>query len=92
MQDIRRISIVPVLLFALVFTMCMSSCATIFGGKILTCQKVKPQGGVRPIRVVVFIADTFFPPALITDFLTGAIYKPCNKPNGNIYSGNRDKD
>ena len=57
----------------------MSSCATVFGGKVTTYQKTKPVAGEqqRPIRVVALIADILlFWPGAIVDFATGAIYKP----------------
>ena len=57
----------------------MSSCATIFGGKVTESQKRKPQPGEqqREVRVVALIADIIlFCPGLIVDFATGAIYKP----------------
>ncbi len=57
----------------------MSSCATLFGGKVTAYQKTKPGPGEqqRGVRVVALIADIIiFAPALIVDFATGAIYKP----------------
>ena len=57
----------------------MSSCATVFGGKITASQKTKPQAGEqqREIRVGALIADILlFFPGVIVDFATGAIYKP----------------
>ncbi len=57
----------------------MSSCATIFGGKVTEFQKRKPLGGEqqRQVRVGALIADiVLFWPGLIVDFATGAIYKP----------------
>jgi hypothetical protein len=58
-----------------------SSCATVFGGKTGDCQRTKPAAGQpsRKVRPVPLIADIIlFLPALIVDFATGAIYKPCN--------------
>jgi len=58
----------------------MSSCATVFGGKVSDCQRTKPGPGdpERPVRVAALIADiVLFWPGLIIDFATGAIYKPC---------------
>lgn len=60
----------------------MSSCATLFGGKVTAHQKTKPGPGdqQRDVRVVPLIADIIlFAPALIVDFATGAIYKPIKK-------------
>lgn len=57
----------------------MSSCATVFGGKVTAYQKTKPLPGQqqREVRVVALIADIIlFWPGLIVDFATGAIYKP----------------
>ena len=57
----------------------MSSCATVFGGKVNAYQKTKPGPGEqqREVRVVALIADIIlFAPGLIVDFATGAIYKP----------------
>jgi hypothetical protein len=70
-------------LFALVLAcFILESCATIFCGKISTCQKTKPTAGEphRQLRVVPFILDSFttFFVGLIVDFETGAIYKPCD--------------
>ena len=60
----------------------LSSCATVFGGPVGTCQKTKPAAGQpqREVRVGALIADILlFWPGTIVDFATGAIYKPCNK-------------
>ena len=57
----------------------MSSCATVFGGKVTAYQKTKPLAGVqqRDVRVGALIADILlFWPGVIIDFATGAIYKP----------------
>ena len=57
----------------------MSSCATVFGGKVTAYQKTKPVAGEqqRDVRVVALIADLIlFWPGTIVDFATGAIYKP----------------
>jgi hypothetical protein len=60
----------------------LTSCATVFGGAVSTCQKTKPAPGQpeRSVRVVALIADILlFWPGAVIDFATGAIYKPCNK-------------
>ena len=60
----------------------LTSCASVFGGKVSDCQRTKPVAGLpsRKVRVVPLIANILlFPPALIVDFTTGAIYKPCDK-------------
>ena len=57
----------------------MTSCATVFGGKVTAHQKTKPKPGQqqREVRVGNLIADILlFTPGLIVDFATGAIYKP----------------
>lgn len=57
----------------------MTSCATVFGGKVTAQQKTKPGPGEqqRQVRVGALIADILlFAPGLIVDFATGAIYKP----------------
>ncbi|MCG9791042.1 hypothetical protein [Flavobacterium algicola] len=57
----------------------MTSCATVFGGKVTEQQKTKPAAGEpqRQVRIGALIADiVLFAPSLIVDFATGAIYKP----------------
>lgn len=57
----------------------LTSCATLFGGRVTEHQKTKPKAGEqqRQIRVVPLVADLLlFWPSLIVDFATGAIYKP----------------
>ena len=70
-------------LTALLMAVCiLSSCATVFGGKIDQCQKTKPVPGtpVRSLRVVPFVANIIlFWPAVFIDLGTGAAYKPCKK-------------
>jgi len=63
-------------------TITLSSCATVFGGKVSECQKTKPAAGqpARSVRGVALVADILlFWPGAIVDFATGAIYKPCDK-------------
>ena len=60
----------------------LSSCATVFGGSVSSCQKTKPATGqsARSVRGVALVADILlFWPGAIVDFATGAIYKPCDK-------------
>jgi len=67
------------ILSLLIIIMMFSSCATVLGGKITTCQE-KKEGEPRQIRVGYLIADVvcgFVP--LGVDFVTRAIYKPCKK-------------
>lgn len=58
----------------------MSSCATVFGGRVTAAQKHKPQSGepTRQVRVGALIADILLFPlvSIPVDFATGAIYKP----------------
>ena len=57
----------------------MTSCATVFGGKVSTYQKTKPKAGEqqREVRIGALVADILlFWPGAIVDFATGAIYKP----------------
>lgn len=59
----------------------LSSCATVFGGRVSECQRAKPAAGQpsRQIRAGALIADVLlFWPGAIVDFATGAIYKPCD--------------
>ena len=73
---------VTVLMATLVIASSFTSCATLFGGKVDSCQTKKPGDGgqTRKIRVGALIADIIlFTPSLIVDFATNAIYKPCGK-------------
>jgi len=61
-------------------TILFSSCATVLGGEVSDCQRTKPAVGKpsRAIRGGALIADIIlFFPGVIVDFVTGAIYKPC---------------
>ncbi|RDC63554.1 hypothetical protein [Adhaeribacter pallidiroseus] len=63
-------------------TVSMSSCATLFGGRVTDYQKTRPAAGEpqREIRVGALVADVLlFWPSLAVDFATGAIYKPQQK-------------
>jgi len=66
----------------LIIAASLSSCATVFGGAVSTCQRTKPAAGEpsRAVRGAALVADIllFFPGAIV-DFATGAIYKPCDK-------------
>lgn len=60
----------------------ISGCATILGGKVSDCQRTHPAPGKpdRAIRGAALIADIiFFPPGIMVDFVTGAIFKPCEQ-------------
>ena len=70
------------LLSVLMIAITLSSCATVFGGKITDYQKTKPAAGQpqRSVRVAALICDIFlFWPGAVIDFATGAIYKPEGK-------------
>jgi hypothetical protein len=66
-------------LIAVTLISSLSSCATVFGGRITEAQRTRPAAGepTRKIRAVPLIADIIlFLPGLAVDFITGAIYKP----------------
>ncbi|MFI5163769.1 MAG: hypothetical protein ACHQHP_00820, partial [Bacteroidia bacterium] len=81
----RKLIFSSVLIISILF---LNSCATIFGGRITQCQKTKPAPGEprRKIREGALIADIFFgsiicPIPIAIDFLTKAIYRPCDAAN-----------
>ncbi len=79
----KKISILC--LVALAMASSLSSCATVFGGKITQAQRTPPKAGEpkRAVRAVPLIADiVLFWPGLIVDFITGAVYKP--EGNGTV--------
>ena len=64
----------------------LSSCATVFGGRVNSYQRTKPLPGQeqRKLRVGAFVADILlFWPGAVIDFATCAIYKP-NPPASTI--------
>ena len=64
--------------FAIIVCVLLSSCATVFGGKVTAYQKTKPGPGEqqREIRVGYLVADILLcVPCMAVDFGTGAIYK-----------------
>jgi hypothetical protein len=66
-------------LFALAILASMSSCATVFGGRVTEYQRTRPAVGqpAREIRPIALIADVvLFWPGTVVDFITGAIYRP----------------
>ena len=66
----------------IVMALTLSSCATVFGGRVSSYQKTKPAAGQpqRNVRVAALICDIIlFWPGTIVDFATGAIYKPEGK-------------
>jgi len=72
-------------LVAITIMASLSSCATVFGGKVTQAQRTPPKTGEpkRAVRAVPLIADiVLFWPGLVVDFITGAIYKP--EGNGTV--------
>ena len=66
-------------LLAIAILASMSSCATVFGGRVTEYQRTKPAPGQpqREIRAGALIADVvLFWPSVLVDFITGAIYRP----------------
>lgn len=66
-------------LLAVAILATMSSCATVFGGRVTEYQRTRPAPGQpqREVRVGALIADVvLFWPGVIVDFATGAIYRP----------------
>ena len=82
-----------ILLIALALN--MTSCATIFGGKITEAQRTKPKAGEqsRKIRTFALLGDIFFwgGAGLIVDFATNAIYKPTDKGDKSSNKGESKK-
>jgi hypothetical protein len=79
-------------LIAITIASSLSSCATVFGGKITQAQRTPPKAGEpkRAIRAVPLIADiVLFLPGLAVDFITGAIYKP--EGNGTVSTETKTK-
>lgn len=63
-------------LLAIAILASMSSCATVFGGRVTEYQRTRPAPGQpqREVRVGALIADVIlFWPGAIVDFATGAI-------------------
>ncbi len=66
-------------LLAIAILASMSSCATVFGGRVTEYQRTRPAAGQpqREIRAGALIADVvLFWPGAVVDFITGAIYRP----------------
>lgn len=73
----------------LLSTLFLSSCATVFGGRITECQRHKPKevNKKRKIRPTAFVFDILigYGIGLAIDFANGAIYKPCEiKENAEV--------
>ena len=73
-----------ILLIALALN--MTSCATIFGGRVTESQRTKPKAGEpsRKIRTYALLGDIFFwgGVGLIVDFATNSIYKKNDNSSG----------
>ncbi|QMW04887.1 hypothetical protein [Spirosoma foliorum] len=77
MKSLKKITALA--LATLTLSGSLTSCATVFGGRITEHQKRKPLPGEiqREVRVGALIADVLlFWPGAVIDFATGAIYKP----------------
>ena len=77
MKSLKKFTLLA--LSAIVLAGSLSSCATVFGGRITESQKRKPLPGEqqRQVRAGALIADILlFWPGTLIDFATGAIYKP----------------
>ncbi|MPR36822.1 hypothetical protein [Salmonirosea aquatica] len=78
MKSFRKFTLMALAVLSLAGS--LTSCATVFGGKVAESQKRRPAPGEprREIKVGVLIADILLFPlvSLPVDFATGAIYKP----------------
>jgi hypothetical protein len=73
----KLIIMFAVLMIAIIM---LSSCATVLGGRVSSCQRTRPapEQPAREIRVAALIVDVLiFWPFAIIDIATGAIWKPC---------------
>jgi hypothetical protein len=80
----KTVKQVIVIIFSSTVLFVQCGCATIFGGSISYCQKStppkdQPQRQIRPVPLAIDIAlcVVAFPIPLAIDFITGAIYIPC---------------
>lgn len=77
MRSIKKFTLLA--LTSITLSGSLTSCATVFGGRVSEYQKRKPMPGEqqRQVRTGALIADILlFWPGAIIDFATGAIYKP----------------
>jgi hypothetical protein len=78
MKSLKKFTLVA--LAALSLTSSLSSCATVFGGRVTQDQKMRPAAGEpqRKVRVGALVADILLFPliSIPIDFATGAIYQP----------------
>jgi len=80
-------------LTAIILISSLSSCATVFGGRVTAAQRKKPAPGEpsRAIRPIALIGDILFWPGLIVDFATNAIYRPYGNQEKPEYKETSDK-
>lgn len=77
MQSLKKVTVLA--LSAITLAGSLTSCATVFGGRVTEHQKRKPLPGEiqREVRVAALVVDVLlFWPGAVIDFATGAIYKP----------------
>ena len=77
MNAVKKITVLA--LATITLSGSLTSCATVFGGRVTEAQKRKPIPGEpqRQVRTGALIADIIlFWPGTLVDFATGAIYKP----------------
>ncbi len=81
MKSLKKFTLVG--LAALTLTGSLTSCATVFGGRITENQKRRPAPGEqrRQVRAGALIADILLFPliSIPVDLATGAMYKPQGK-------------
>jgi len=79
MKKMCKLILISLTLSIMIFS---SSCATILGGKITSCQTQKDSP--KQVRVGYLIADIVLGLVpLVVDFITNAIYKPCETTTNN---------
>lgn len=82
MKSLRQITLLA--LATLLLAGSLTSCATVFGGRVTESQKRRPAPGEqrRQVRAGTLIADILLFPlvSIPVDFATGAIYKPQPAP------------
>ncbi|AKD57912.1 hypothetical protein [Spirosoma radiotolerans] len=85
MKSIKKITVLA--LAAITVSSSLTSCATVFGGRVTDHQKRKPLPGEtqREVRVGALIADVLlFWPGAVVDFATGAIYRPLRNTSAQV--------
>lgn len=91
MKSLKKFTLAA--LAALTLTSSLTSCATVFGGRITENQKRRPAPGEqrRQVRAGALIADILLFPliSIPVDFATGAMYKPQRKTTAQQTSVNQ---